>query len=507
MNVGGNVTDGEFQAKLALESCNGIIPSMASPYVIGTRFGLGLKLSVFVAVLVLIVSGALGFFLISQSAASRKEAMEQQVASLSRMIGAIHGSSLERESDRTLLRMYVEQAHEMKTGLCFALFLNAREELVDGYFNSRLLDEAMPDFQVEGGVLEYLAAKDWSSGDEQVRAFRIGLRSKAGQNLGYAILGFSTVEMNEEIFWAIIINAIVTGVAFLLALFSALVFARRFVLPIKIVAKAMQQVSEGDLDRKLDIRRTDEVGILAKAFNIMVKGLKDRERIRSTFARYVSDQVAERILKEENELNLEGELRKVTVLFLDIRGFTSLSEFLKPSEVVALLNDYFKIIIKIIFDFEGTINKFIGDSIMAIFGAPATLRLPELRAVMTAIEIQRAVGEHNWLRMQQGKPVVNFGIGIHSGEAIAGNIGSELRMEYTVIGRDVNLAQRIESNTKEGQILISDSTAQRIKEFVDLKQKDAVFVKGVLEPVQLWEVLGTDASTLEKALAMTTEDY
>ncbi len=315
------------------------------------------------------------------------------------------------------------------------------------------------------------------------------------------MLGFSTVAMNREIRQAMVTNALVTGIAFLLALVSALVFARRFVLPIKIVAKAMQQVSEGDLDRKLNIERSDEVGVLAKAFNIMVAGLMERERIRSTFARYVSDQVAERILKEEDELNLEGELRKVTVLFLDIRGFTSLSEFLRPSEVVALLNDYFKIIIEIIFKFDGTINKFIGDSIMAIFGAPATLQLPELRAVMTAVEIQRAVGEHNWLRMQQGRPVVNFGIGIHSGEAIAGNIGSELRMEYTVIGRDVNLAQRIESNTKEGQILISDTTAQRVKEFADLKQKEAVFVKGVLEPVQLWEVLGVKASTIKEALA------
>jgi len=258
-------------------------------------------------------------------------------------------------------------------------------------------------------------------------------------------------------------------------------------------------VAEGDLEQRLAVDRGDEVGVLADAFNVMTHGLRERERIRHTFARYVSDQVAERILKEEDELDLAGELRRVTVLFLDIRGFTALAEFLHPRGVVALLNDYFEIIIEIVFRLEGTVNKFIGDSIMAIYGAPAPLEMPELRAVMTAVEIQRAVGEYNWKRMQAGKPVVHFGIGVHSGEAIAGNIGSARRMEYTVIGRDVNLAQRIEASTKEGQVLISDQTARQVWDSVELEQREAVFMKGIVEPIQLWEVTGLKVSSLDQA--------
>jgi class 3 adenylate cyclase len=470
-----------------------------------SRFGLGLKLSLFVTALVLVVSSSLAFFLIRQSAMARKTAMSQQVASLGRMVGSMRGTSLEREVDPGLLKLYVEQAHNMGTNLCFALFLDADGKLDDGYLNSVLLTEAAPELTRSfAGKTQREQLTSLASGmvaAEQVREFRIGLRDQDGRQLGSALLGFSTVEMNAAIQRAIVLNLIVTGIAFLLAVGGTLIFSRQFVRPIRLVAAAMQGVSAGQLELRLDISRKDEVGTLADSFNFMVQGLRDRERIRNTFARYVSDQVAERILEEDDELDLTGELREVTVLFLDIRGFTALTEFLRPREVVALLNDYFGIIIEIIFRFEGTVNKFIGDSIMAIYGAPASLFLPELRAVLTAVEIQRAVGEYNWRRMQEGKPVVNFGIGIHSGEAIAGNIGSALRMEYTVIGRDVNLAQRIESTTREGQVLISESTAQRIQGLVDMQKKEAVHMKGIVDPIQLYEVTGVRVSSVDEARA------
>ncbi len=468
-----------------------------------TRFGLGLKLSLFVTVLVLGVSAAMGFFLIDQSAAARREAMEQQVATLGRMIGSMRGTSLERRVDPALLRLYVEQAHRLGTDLAFALFLDAEGELDGGHLNQNLLAEAAPGLAADIAGLEReaqlrrLAAADWE--ERPIRGYRIGLRGAGGRVLGSALLGFSRVRLDAEIRRALRTNVLVTAAAFLLAVVGAWLMARQFVRPIRRIADAMARVAEGGLEQRLAVNRRDEVGVLADAFNVMTRGLRERERIRHTFARYVSDQVAERILKEEDELDLAGELRQVTVLFLDIRGFTALAEFLHPREVVALLNDYFEIIIEIVFRFEGTVNKFIGDSIMALYGAPAPLEMPELRAVMTAVEIQRAVGEYNWRRMQAGKPVVHFGIGVHSGEAIAGNIGSARRMEYTVIGRDVNLAQRIEASTKEGQVLISDRTAGRVRNSAVLEQREAVFMKGIVEPIQLWEVTGLKVSSLEQA--------
>ncbi len=470
-----------------------------------TRFGLGLKLSLFVTVLVLLVSGSMAFFMISRSARARRLAMEQQVATLSRMIGSIRGRSLEHKVDPGLLKFYVEQSHNMRSDLCFTIFLDSTGELDGGYLNTVLLTQAAPDLAASFRGLDHqarlkeLAKKKWS--DENLRDFRIGLVNAGGRPLGYALLGFSTVQMKSEIRKAVVINATVTSAAFLLALVGVLVFSRQFVRPIKMVAAAMQGVSEGNLEQELAVTSRDEVGVLADSFNYMARGLRERERIRSTFARYVSDQVADRILEEDDELNLAGELRQVTVLFLDIRGFTSLSEYMHPRELVALLNDYFEIVIEIVFRLEGTINKFIGDSIMAIYGAPTSIELPELRAVLTAVEIQKSVGEFNWRRMQDGKAVVNFGIGIHSGEAIAGNIGSALRMEYTVIGRDVNLAQRIESATREGQVLISEHTVRHLHGLVKLQKKEAVFMKGIVEPIQLYEVIGARVATIEEAHA------
>jgi class 3 adenylate cyclase len=460
-----------------------------------SKFTLGVKLSIFVVAIVMLVSASMAYFLVYRSAADRRASMENRFSSLARIIGGMRGHGYGgRQYDPMLVKMFVDFGVKMGTNLCFTVFSNADDVVEEGNINQKLLEEAVPDFQESiekldlSDKLTRIKDRDWRH--DSIRPYKVKLAGKEGEALGWALLGFSTKEMERQIQQSVMANLMVTGIAFLCGLIGALFLARRFSRPIRQVAQAMQGVSEGKLDQTLTVYSKDEIGVLAQSFNFMAKGLRERERIRSTFARYVSDQVAERILKEEDELDLAGELKRVTVLFLDIRGFTSLSEHLHPREVVALLNDYFEIIIEVIFRNEGTINKFIGDSIMAIYGAPKNIEFPEMRAVNTAVDIQSAIGKFNWTRMQEGKPVVNFGIGIHSGEAIAGNIGSALRMEYTVIGRDVNLAQRIESSTHEGQILISESTYKKVAQIVDVNPKDPVVMKGIVEPIPLYEVIG-----------------
>ncbi len=463
-----------------------------------SKFTLGVKLSLFVTILVLLVSASMAYFLVYQSATARRIATEKRFSSLARIIGGMRGQGVGgRQYDPMLVKMFVDFGVRMGTNLCFTVFTNANNEVVEGNINQKLLDLAAPMISSTMKGMEHLEQlkriMQWQWTDESVRIFRVKLMGTDQKSLGLAVLGFSTKDAEREIKRSLAVNLVVTASAFLLGLLGALWLARHFSKPIRMVAKAMKRVSEGDLDVNLDVHSRDEIGVLEHTFNFMSSGLRERERIRSTFARYVSDQVAERILKEEDELDLAGELRQVTVLFLDIRGFTILSEHLHPRQVVALLNDYFEIIIEVIFKNEGTINKFIGDSIMAIYGAPQTIKHPELQGVKTAVDIQASIGKFNWQRMQDGKPVVNFGIGIHSGEAIAGNIGSALRMEYTVIGRDVNLAQRIESTTKEGQILISESTYKVVENLIEAQQKDPVRMKGIVDPIPLYEVLGLKA--------------
>jgi class 3 adenylate cyclase len=474
-----------------------------------SRFGLGAKFSLFVTLLVLAVSAAMAFFLVRQSGAARQQELERRVGALGRVIGGLRGTGYERAFDPELVRMYVEQADQLGTQLAFVLFLDGEDRVEGGSLNERLLTNAAPaaarDLLPLGEAerLEALRRLEWSGTD--LRPFAIRMQSADGRTLGRALLGFSTLAARLQMELAVRVNLIVTGAACGLALLVALVVARRFSRPIQAVAAAMQRVAAGDLEQVLPVSRRDELGVLAQAFNVMTQGLRERERIRHTFARYVSDAVAKRVLQEDDELDLRGELRQVTVLFLDIRGFTTVSEFLHPRQVVGLLNDYFGIIVELILKNEGTVNKFIGDSIMAIYGAPASVELPEFRAVLTAVELQQAVGEFNWRRMQAGKPVVNFGVGIHSGEAIAGNIGSAQRMEYTVIGRDVNLAQRIEASAREGQVLISEATRDRVARLAELHAKEAVFMKGIVEPIQLYEVVGLKAAGLEEARALLAE--
>jgi class 3 adenylate cyclase len=236
------------------------------------------------------------------------------------------------------------------------------------------------------------------------------------------------------------------------------------------------------------------VGELSRAFNRMIGGLRERERLRGTLGRYVSGPVAERILAEADDLSLKGELRRITVLFLDVRGFTTMSERLQPAEVLDLLNEYFHIVVDKVQKHRGTVNKFIGDAAMCIWGAPRPLDKPEEAAVLCALEIQHAALALSERRRAAGLVAVGLGIGINAGEAVAGNLGAAQRLEYTVIGDAVNLAQRLESQARAGEILVSQSVRDRVAGRVELVAREPAKLKGKSQPVPLWEVIALKAT-------------
>ena len=171
-------------------------------------------------------------------------------------------------------------------------------------------------------------------------------------------------------------------------------------------------------------------------------------------------EVVEEILKDPENLVLSGERRQVTVLFCDVRGFTPMSERLAPEEVVLLLNDFYTLMIETTFKYDGTLDKFLGDAVMAVFGAPMAHPDHSARAIRTALAMQEGITGLNERRVRDGKEAISVGIGVSAGEAVAGTVGTEDRMEYTVIGDSVNLAARLESNAKPGQIL-----CQNVDEF------------------------------------------
>lgn len=221
-----------------------------------------------------------------------------------------------------------------------------------------------------------------------------------------------------------------------------------------------------------------------------------RRHVRELFGRYVSNDVIEQLMDDPALVSLGGQRREMTVLFSDIRGFTAASERATPEDVVAQLNEYFGAMVEVLFRHQGTLDKFVGDMVMGLFGAP----LPDPRhadhAVETAVEMIQVLERMNVGWKAQGKPVLNIGIGINSGEMIAGNIGSEAIMSYTVIGDAVNLGSRLESLNKDygTRILISEETRSRLTLDVQTRPIGAVTVKGRAEPVSVFEVAGLGAA-------------
>jgi len=228
--------------------------------------------------------------------------------------------------------------------------------------------------------------------------------------------------------------------------------------------------------------------------NEAIRGLeKANQLIRKTFGRYLSDDIVEAILDSPQGLALGGEKRWVTILMSDLRGFTSISERLPAEHVVAMINIYLEVMTDILLKYQGTIDEFIGDAILAIFGAPLTREDDAMRAVACALEMQLAMQEVNRRNREAGYPSVAMGIGINTGELVVGNIGGAKRVKYGVVGQNVNLTSRIESYTIGGQILIAGSTLSACGDALRIDDQFEIHPKGVTHPLRIVEVGGIAA--------------
>ncbi|MBF0587853.1 MAG: adenylate/guanylate cyclase domain-containing protein [Magnetococcales bacterium] len=232
----------------------------------------------------------------------------------------------------------------------------------------------------------------------------------------------------------------------------------------------VQEVSEGRYLIQADSSRSDELGRVASGINAMVRGLALRERIREAFGRFVNPEVAEAFIHDFSDqgdpVRMGGQRRELTVLMADIRGFTPLSEEMEPEALTTLLNAYFSEMVAAVQAHGGMVDKFIGDAIMAVFGLQNADDNHAEHAVEAALEMRQRLGSFNEIRKKQGMPPLENGIGIHVGDVLAGYIGSSDRLEFTVIGHTVNLAARIESQTKPPHppILFSDAVANRLSD-------------------------------------------
>ncbi len=284
-------------------------------------------------------------------------------------------------------------------------------------------------------------------------------------------------------------TALIAIVILCFSLMLTLFFADSITYPIGLLSSAAKSIGQGDFKTRVQIKTHDELTWLGNAFNEMAEGLEEREKVKSVFNKFHSKEIVQLLLN--GEVKLGGERKEIAILFSDIRNFTQMSEELQPEEVIEMINEYLSVMVTAIRSNHGIIDKFVGDAIIAIWGIPDSSKNDIPNSVKAALAMREALAELNAKRMAKEKPLLNIGIGIHYGPAIAGNVGSDEKMEYTVLGDSVNLASRVETLTKqlETDILITEVMAQQVSDQFVLSFRGVFKVKGKSGEVGVYSVV------------------
>ena len=321
---------------------------------------------------------------------------------------------------------------------------------------------------------------------------RVALEGLQGRPIADLVLGYDLDQRLSTLLEGVGLLRTVALALLLLAILLGFGLASRMARPIRVLSAAADRVAAGDLDVTVAATSGDEIGLLGHAFNRMTEGLRDRDRIKRTFKRYVASDVVEYLLANPETSRPEGQRKRLTILFSDLAGFTTISENREPEAVVALLNRYLGLVSEALVARGGTLDKYMGDGVMAFFGAPVPRPDDALGAALTALDHVRVVQTINDELAGSGMPVLRVRVGLHRGDVIVGNIGGEQSQDYTVIGDAVNLAARLEPVNKiyGTTILCSEQVWTEIQGQMDGREVDAIRVKGRAETVRVFEVFG-----------------
>ena len=328
---------------------------------------------------------------------------------------------------------------------------------------------------------------------EEFLALSVPARSSLGEAAG-AVVVYRSKTKEQQVYENLkdVLN-VIGVIALLVAGIMALLISFGFSRSVRALSAGVDEVRKGNLNHMVVIRSRDEFGSLSTAFNEMTAGLREKEQIRTTFKRYVSSSVVDELLKQGDAIALGGQSRLLTIQFSDIIGFTSISEALTPAQVVEFLNEYLSEMTTVIEAEQGIVDKYIGDAVMAFWGAPIPLEQHALRACRAVLRQTERIRELRRRWANRGD-LSRFGvrIGLHTGEVIVGNIGSSTRMDYTIIGDAVNTASRLEGLNKlyGTDILISESTRDQVAEWMIIRELDLIRPAGKQEPVRIYELVG-----------------
>ncbi len=343
-------------------------------------------------------------------------------------------------------------------------------------------------------IVEEMLKSRIDNGQKRYRDADGEYRLGSFKKIGFGGLGVIATVSEEKAFRAvyqiqrrnILIMIIVLNLGILIVYF----FSKTITTPITRLVGATKEIEKGNFRVDIVPASGDEIGELTRSFVAMGRGLEERETLKETFGKFVSKDIAELVLS--GKVKLGGERKTATIFFSDIREFTSISEKLEPEEVVEFLNQYMTRMVSCVEVTNGVVDKFIGDAIMAVWGAPVSYGNDTENAINGALMMRNELMGFNKGRGGPKKPVIRIGCGINTGPVLAGQIGSEERMEYTVIGDTVNLASRIEQLNKPfgTDILISQETCSQIRHKFIVEPMQKIRVKGKAEPQQIYAVIG-----------------
>ncbi|RLA04610.1 MAG: hypothetical protein DRQ47_03125 [Gammaproteobacteria bacterium] len=438
---------------------------------------IALKWSFMIACFITLVMGLLGWFLISQ----QKEFHQQQ----NQVLGRTLVDQLARAASEPMLA-------QDKLALSVLVQQEGKDQLIIGmqvFDKGGLLlattgASAIWDIRslMEGKALP--AQLIWQTPNIRAITF-YSLIKYQGMTTGVALVSFDRKPLEEQ--QAHVTNVLLS-ITFGLVFFSILLafpLAYRLYAPVRELVNAGNALKRDDPKALVRTERKDEIGRVLDTFHLLADGMEEKRKVESAFSQFLSPSIAKQVLQQPHGTQLGGKTIDGSVLFCDVVGFTEMSETLLPVEVGQLLNQYFSYFSVATHSCHGTVDKFIGDCMMILFGVPEQDDQHGIHAVTCAVLIQQLAARINFQRQLKGLPIVQFRIGINSGEMLAGNLGSAERMQYTVVGDVVNLTSRICSLCEPGQILVTSETMEQqgLKAITEHKPLGAVQVKGRKRPV------------------------
>lgn len=436
------------------------------------RVPVRLKFSILIFLLILIITSVIFWFTLKQVRKSLIKEINLQGEILAKVIAFNAEDPLITNDDLYLARLVADAVKNEGVGYAYIIDKN---NIIRAH-----------------NVIEFVSSPaDAFNAPPDLYHVSLPITLAGKKEIGTVHVGLSTKRIKEMTQTMQIILILISVAGLTLGVLGAILLSNYLTTPIHDLVKGVRAIANGNFDQRIAQKSKDEIGDLTVAFNQMARSLKEKEQIKDAFRRYVSHQVAEEIFKNPSKYleTLKGTRQKVTILFADIRSFTPLAERLPAEEVVLLLNEVLTNMTNVVFKYEGTIDKFLGDGLMAIFGAPIKHENDIDLSIHAAVEIQRSIDKMNFERKKLNKELIKVGIGINTGEVVVGNIGAQERLDYTVIGDAVNLASRLQAVAGGGEIIVSEKAFNDASVPYKFSGPLLVKVKGKEKSVKIYRVI------------------